>query len=50
MKEMVGNPYNDTPPEEHETFAAAMRKYRPLLIALARSEMTIRKKWLRFPS
>lgn len=45
MKEMAGNPYNDLPPEQHENFSAGIRKYRPLMSALARSEMTIQKKW-----
>jgi len=44
-REMSGDPYNDLPPERHEKFASALRKYRPLLAALAREEMTIRNKW-----
>jgi|HubBroStandDraft_6_1064221.scaffolds.fasta_scaffold666551_2 hypothetical protein len=47
-KEMSGDPYNDTPPEEHEKFSTAVRKYRPLLIALARGEMTVRNRWWSF--
>jgi hypothetical protein len=47
-KEMSGDPNNTDPPEDHEKFAAAIRKYRPLLIDLARSEMTLRKKMALF--
>jgi hypothetical protein len=49
LKEMSGDPYNDTASEAHDTFCAAIRKYRPILRALARREMTIqRKRWLIF--
>lgn len=44
-KEMTGDPYNDSPPDQHETFSSAIKKYRPLLSALARSEMTVPEKW-----
>jgi hypothetical protein len=36
------DPYNASPDEEHDTFASAVRKHRPLLTALARSEMDIK--------
>jgi hypothetical protein len=45
MKEMASDPYNALPPDEHETFSEAIRKYRPLLTTLARNEMKIQKKW-----
>jgi hypothetical protein len=44
-KKMSADSEDIDPPEDHEIFAAAIRKYRALLINLARSEMTIRKKW-----
>lgn len=44
-KEMMSDPYNSLPPEQHDTFCEAIRKYRPLLTSLARSETTIRNKW-----
>lgn len=45
-KAMSGDPYDFDPPQDHERFANAIRKYRPLLISLARTEMAPRKKWL----
>jgi hypothetical protein len=45
--EMRGDPYNDMPPENHERFTSALRKNLPLLMSQGRSEMTIRKSWLR---
>ena len=49
LKEMSGDPYNDISSEAHDTFCAAIRKHRPLLGALARSEMAIQKKcWSSF--
>jgi hypothetical protein len=42
---MSSDPYNSVPPEDHENFATAIRKYRPRLMALARREMTIRNRW-----
>lgn len=52
MKEMTGDPYNDDDDasEAHKTFTAAIRKYRPLLLALARAEMIVPTKWLLFPT
>jgi hypothetical protein len=50
MKKMAGDPFNDDTSEEHQKFTAAVRKYRPLLIALARSEMILPKRWLLFPT
>ena len=44
-KAMSTDPYNYDPPEDHEVFATAVRKYRPRLIKLARSEMAVRKRW-----
>jgi hypothetical protein len=44
-KEMMSDPYNSLPPDQHDTFCEAIRKYRPLLTSLARSETTIRNKW-----
>jgi hypothetical protein len=43
--EMQSDPYNSLPPDEHEAFAAAIRKHRPRLKALARSEMTAHNRW-----
>jgi hypothetical protein len=48
--DMTGDPYNDGPPEKHEKFASALRRYRPLLVALAREEMTMRKRWFARPA
>jgi hypothetical protein len=45
--ERRGDPYNDMPPENHERFTSALRKNLPLLMSQGRSEMTIRKSWLR---
>jgi hypothetical protein len=42
------DPYNDTPPEEHEKFSKGLRENRPRLMALARNEITA-KKDLRWP-
>jgi hypothetical protein len=35
---------NDMPPDEHDRFASAIRKNRPLLLGCARAEMTV-KGW-----
>jgi hypothetical protein len=43
-KEMAGDPYDYDPPADHKKFAAAIRQYRPRLIALAKGEITIRGK------
>ncbi|HUZ32611.1 MAG TPA: hypothetical protein VMV19_11015 [Xanthobacteraceae bacterium] len=42
QKEMASDPYNSVPPEAHEAFSAAVRKFRPLLIALAKAEIAPR--------
>jgi hypothetical protein len=44
-KEMTGDPNNNLPPDDHDIFCAAIRKYRPLLTSLARSETTTRNRW-----
>jgi hypothetical protein len=44
-KEMSSDPYNSTPSDDHDIFSAAIRKYRPLLTTLARSEMMIHNRW-----
>jgi hypothetical protein len=43
--EMSGNPYDSDPPEDHDRFTAAIRKYRPLLLAQGRSELTLNRGW-----
>jgi hypothetical protein len=43
--DMRGDPYNFSPPEEHDSFSAAIRKHRPQLLALAHAEMKIEAKW-----
>ncbi|MFH1345223.1 MAG: hypothetical protein ABIL01_29065 [Pseudomonadota bacterium] len=44
IKEMTGDP-NNNPPDDHDIFSAAIRKYRPLLTSLARSETATRNRW-----
>jgi hypothetical protein len=39
------DPYVSSPPEEHEAFSAAIRKYRPRLMGIARNEMKTEGKW-----
>jgi hypothetical protein len=39
--EMRSDPCNSSPDEEHDSFAAAIRKHRPRLITLARREMAL---------
>lgn len=43
----AGTP-NDTPPEEHDRFAEAVRLWRPRLMTQARQEMPLRRRWRRF--
>jgi hypothetical protein len=47
-KEMAADPNDIDPPQDFETFETAIRKYRPLLLNLARNEITIGKKWWPF--
>jgi hypothetical protein len=45
-KAMSTDPYDySDPSEDHEVFATAVRKYRPLLIKLCRSEIAIGERW-----
>jgi hypothetical protein len=43
--ELRGDPYNSTPPEDHELFSGAIRKHRPRLLATAREEIKIKGSW-----
>jgi hypothetical protein len=38
------DPYESDPPADYKRLVAALRKYRPLLIELARREITLRRK------
>src|SRR5260370_6946474 len=37
--EMRGDPYNTSPPDEHEIFSPPIRKHRPRLMAIPRDEL-----------
>jgi hypothetical protein len=47
MSDMRSDPYDYDPPSEHDDFSKAIRENRPLLLALARREMSIKTRWWR---
>jgi hypothetical protein len=45
---MRADPYNSSPPNEHDVFSAAVREHRPRLMKIARDEMQVKTN-LRIP-
>ncbi len=41
------DPYNSSPDEDHDSFTSAVRKHRPRLVTVARSEMATGSGWWR---
>jgi hypothetical protein len=41
----TSDPYNSSPPDEHDIFSRGLRENRPILLAIARNEINVKTEW-----